>query len=115
MLLRTQPPDVPVPLYLAAIGLNGWACAMRAGDGVATVWSETLPERRLKFMSDRVIPAAVLIPFAQTRTDFFAHRVTTLDALQQRVVALEAAGFDEVIVAYADMADLQTAAQLVST
>jgi hypothetical protein len=35
--------------------------------------------------------------------------------LQERVRALEAAGFDEVIVAYAEMADLQTAAQLVST
>jgi hypothetical protein len=88
---------------------------MRVGDGVATVWSETLPETRLKFMSDRVIPSAVLIPFAQIRTDFFPRRVTTLEDLQQRVVALEAAGFDEVIVAYADMADLLTAAQLVST
>jgi alkanesulfonate monooxygenase SsuD/methylene tetrahydromethanopterin reductase-like flavin-dependent oxidoreductase (luciferase family) len=115
MLLRTQPPDVPVPLYLAAIGPSGWASAMRVGDGVATVWSETLPETRLQLMSDRVIPSAVLIPFAQTRTDFFARRVTTLDALRQRVVVLEAAGFDEVIVAYADLADLQAAAQLVST
>jgi hypothetical protein len=104
-----------VPLYLAAIGPDSWASAMRVGDGVATVWSDALPETRLQFMSDRVIPSAVLMPFAQTRTDFFARRVTTLEALQQRVAALEAAGFDEVIVAYADMADLQTAAQLVST
>jgi alkanesulfonate monooxygenase SsuD/methylene tetrahydromethanopterin reductase-like flavin-dependent oxidoreductase (luciferase family) len=115
MLLRTQPPDVPVPLYLAAIGPNGWDSAMRVGDGVATVWSDALPETRRKFMAERLIPSAVLIPFAQSRTDFFARRVTTLEELQERVGALEAAGFDEVIVAYAEMADLQTAAQLVST
>jgi alkanesulfonate monooxygenase SsuD/methylene tetrahydromethanopterin reductase-like flavin-dependent oxidoreductase (luciferase family) len=115
MLLRTQPPDVPVPLYLAAMGPSGWASAMRVGDGVATVWSEALAETRLKFMAERVIPSAVLIPFAQSRPDFFARCVSTLDQLEQRVEGLEAAGFDEVIVAYAEMADLRTAAQLVST
>lgn len=115
MLLRTQPPDVPVPLYLAAIGSNGWANAMRVGDGVATVWSDAVAATRQQFMAERVIPSAVLIPFAQARTDFFARRVSTLDVLQQRVGVLEAAGFDEVIVAYADLTDLQTAAQLVQT
>jgi len=69
----------------------------------------------VQFMGERVIPSAVLIPFAQSRADFFSRRVTTLDELQQRVGVLEAAGFDEIIVAYAEMADLQTAAQLVST
>ncbi|WP_089945069.1 LLM class flavin-dependent oxidoreductase [Candidatus Entotheonella palauensis] len=115
MLLRTQPPHVPVPLYLAAIGPNGWASAMRVGDGVATVWGEALAETRLKFMAERVIPSAVLIPFAQSRTDFFARRVSTLEDLQQRVEVLDTAGFDEVIVAYAEMADLRTAAQLVQS
>lgn len=115
MLLRTPPPEVAVPLYLAAIGPNGWASAMRVGDGVATVWRDALAETRLTFMAERVIPSAVLIPFAQSRTDFFARRVSTLDELQRRVRALEAGGFDEVIVAYAEMADLQTAAQLVQS
>ena len=115
MLLRTQPPEVPVPLYLAAIGPGGWTSAMKVGDGVATVWSDGLAETRLKFMAERVIPSAVLIPFAQSRTDFFARRVSTLEELQQRVEVLEAAGFDEVIVAYAEMADLRTAAQLVQS
>lgn len=113
MLLRTPPPDVPVPLYLAAIGPNGWASAMRVGDGVATVWSDQLAETRQQYMADRTIPSAVLIPFAQSRTDFFARRVDTLAELQRRVAVLEAAGFDEVIIAYADMADLQTAAELI--
>jgi alkanesulfonate monooxygenase SsuD/methylene tetrahydromethanopterin reductase-like flavin-dependent oxidoreductase (luciferase family) len=115
MLLRTLPPEVPVPLYLAAIGPNSWASAMRVGDGVATVWRDALAETRLTFMAERVIPSAVLIPFAQSRTDFFARCASTLEDLQQRVGLLEAGGFDEVIVAYAEMADLQTAAQLVTS
>lgn len=115
MLLRTSPPEIPVPLYLAAIGPSGWASAMQVGDGVATVWSDELAEMRLTFMAERVIPSTVLIPFAQSRSDFFARRVSTLKELQQRVGVLEADGFDEVIVAYADMADLQTAAQLIQS
>jgi len=99
----------------AAMGPSGWASAMRVGDGVATVWREALAETRLKFMAERVIPSAVLIPFAQSRPDFFARCIATLEQLEQRVEVLEAAGFDEVIVAYAEMADLRTAAQLVST
>ena len=102
-----------MPLYLAAIGPNGWASAMRVGDGVATVWGDQLAETRRQHMAERVIPSAVLIPFAQSRTDFFARRVDTLAELQRRVSVLEAAGFDEVIVAYAEMADLQTAAELI--
>lgn len=88
---------------------------MQVGDGVATVWSDALAETRLKFMAERVIPAAVLMPFAQSRTDFFARRISALKELQQRVGTLEVGGFDEVIVAYAEMADLRTGAQLVST
>ena len=38
--------------------------------------------------------------------------LTTLAALKDRVAVLEAAGFDEVIVAYADRADLEAAARL---
>jgi alkanesulfonate monooxygenase SsuD/methylene tetrahydromethanopterin reductase-like flavin-dependent oxidoreductase (luciferase family) len=112
MLLRTQPPETAVPIYLAAIGPNGWSNAMRLADGVATVWHEQLAATRQQFMAERVLPVAVLIPFAQARTDFFARRVTSLDELRQRVTTLEVAGFDEVIVAYADLADLETAAEL---
>ena len=114
MLLRTHPPETAVPIYLAAIGPNGWASAMRVADGVATVWSDKLAETRQQFMADRALPVAVMIPFAQSRTDFFARRVSSLDELRQRVSALDAAGFDEVIVAYAELADLETAAQLIA-
>lgn len=114
MLLRTRPPATPVPLYLAAIGPSGWDTAVRVADGVATFWSDAVAATRQQFMTDHVLPTAVMIPFAQTRTDFFARRVTSLDELRQRVTRLEAAGFDEVIVAYADVADLDTAARLLT-
>jgi alkanesulfonate monooxygenase SsuD/methylene tetrahydromethanopterin reductase-like flavin-dependent oxidoreductase (luciferase family) len=114
MLLRTRPPETPVPLYLAAIGPGGWSTAVRVADGVATVWSDTVVATRQQFMTTRLLPTAVMIPFAQTRTDFFARRVTSLDELRQRVATLDAAGFDEVIVAYADLADLHTAAKLLA-
>ena len=114
MLLRTKPPETPVPIYLAAIGPNGWASAMRVADGVATVWSDTVGEMRRQHMGERQLPAAAMIPFAQTRSDFFARRVASFDELRRRVDHLDAAGFDEVIVAYAELTDLEMAARLVS-
>jgi alkanesulfonate monooxygenase SsuD/methylene tetrahydromethanopterin reductase-like flavin-dependent oxidoreductase (luciferase family) len=113
MLLRTVPPDTPVPIFLAAIGPAGWESAMRVADGIATVWSDTLAATRQRCMVERTLPTAVLIPFAQTRTDFFTRPVASFAELQRRVMVLAAAGFDEVIVAYADLADLDTAARLV--
>ena len=112
MLLRTLPLPTPVPIYLAAIGPGGWANAIRLADGIATVWSDTLAETRRHWMAERTLPTAVLIPFAQGQADFFSRPVRSLTELQQRAAALEAAGFDEVIVAYADLADLEAAAQL---
>jgi alkanesulfonate monooxygenase SsuD/methylene tetrahydromethanopterin reductase-like flavin-dependent oxidoreductase (luciferase family) len=114
MLLRTLPPDTPVPIFLAAIGPGGWQQAMRMADGIATVWSDALAATRQQWMTERILPTAVLIPFAQTRTDFFARRVSSLDELRQRIAMLETAGFDEVIVAYADRDDLEAVAQLIS-
>jgi hypothetical protein len=101
-----------VPIFLAAIGLSGWESAIRLADGVATVWSDILAETRRYWMAKRRLPTAVLTPFAQTRADFLARPVTTLTELQQRVAMLDAAGFDEVIVAYADRVDLDTAVRL---
>lgn len=111
--LRTRPPDMPVSIYLAAIGPASWESAGRVADGVATFWSDSLTETRKKFMTERTLPVAVLIPFAQSKTDFFEGQVKSLDELRDRVKTLEKEGFDEVIVAYGDMKDLETAAQLI--
>jgi alkanesulfonate monooxygenase SsuD/methylene tetrahydromethanopterin reductase-like flavin-dependent oxidoreductase (luciferase family) len=113
MLLRTVPPETPVPIFLAAIGPAGWESAMRVADGIATVWGDMLAATRQHWMAERTLPTAVLIPFAQTRTDFFTRPVASLAELQRRVMVLETARFDEVIVAYADLADLDAAARLV--
>jgi alkanesulfonate monooxygenase SsuD/methylene tetrahydromethanopterin reductase-like flavin-dependent oxidoreductase (luciferase family) len=112
MKLRTQPPDKPVPIYLAAVGPAGWDNAIRVADGVATFYSDKIAETRQQFMTERIIPVAVLIPFSLSRTDFFESRVTSIDELRERVAILEETGFDEVIVAYGDIKDLETAAQL---
>jgi len=114
MLLRTRPPATTVPIFVAAIGPSGWATAKRVADGIATVWSDTLLETRQQWMVEHPLPIAVMIQFAQTHSDFFSRRVTDLDELRQRIARLDAAGFDEVIVAYADQADLATAAHLLA-
>jgi hypothetical protein len=102
-----------VPIFLAAIGPAGWESAMRIADGIATVWGDMLATTRQRWMVERTLPTAVLIPFAQTRPDFFTRPVASLAELERRVMVLETAGFDEVIVAYADLADLDAAARLV--
>jgi alkanesulfonate monooxygenase SsuD/methylene tetrahydromethanopterin reductase-like flavin-dependent oxidoreductase (luciferase family) len=113
MLLRTVPPESPVPIFLAAIGPAAWESALRVADGIATVWGETLAATRQRYLVERTLPTAVLIPFAQTRADFFPRPVASLAELQRRVTVLEAAAFDEVIIAYADLDDLHAAARLV--
>jgi hypothetical protein len=112
MLLRTVPPETPVPIVLAAISPASWESALRVADGIVTVWSDTLAEMCQRWLTEHTLPMAVLIPFAQRRADFFMRPVSTLTELQRRVATLEAAGCDEIIVAYADLADLDTAARL---
>jgi|GEM_PF-1573619 len=111
---RVPPPRTPVPLYVAAIGPSGWDCAVRTADGVATMWSDTLVQTRTQHTGQRSLPVAVLIPFARSRSDFFPNRVASLEELRQKVSMLEQDGFDEVIVAYADMGDLEAASLLVA-
>ena len=113
MKLRTTPPDAPVPIYLAAVGPGACYTAVRIADGIATFWTDSLEEMRKKHMTERTLPVAVLIPFAQSRKDFFQGLVSSLDEMKRRVAFLEQAGFDEVIVAYGDIKDLETAAQLI--
>jgi alkanesulfonate monooxygenase SsuD/methylene tetrahydromethanopterin reductase-like flavin-dependent oxidoreductase (luciferase family) len=112
MLLRTQSPETPVPLYMAAIGPASWQTALLVADGIATVWHDSLAATRQRWLAERTLPTAVLIPFAQSRDDFFARRVSSVSELQERVAQLDEAGFDEVIVAYADLEDLHAAARL---
>ena len=110
MRLRTPAPVAPVLLYLAAIGLPSWEAALRVADGVATIWSDEVAQNRQKVMADRALPTAALIPFSLTKSDFFEHRATSVEELEERIAVLEGEGVDEVIIAYADLDDLEAAA-----
>jgi hypothetical protein len=115
MRIRTLPPDKHVPIYLAAISRSSWDDAMQVADGVATIWSEETAEIRAHVMTKKTLPTAALIPFSLSDKDFLEawHRVSSLSELQQQVDKLKEAGIDEVIIAYREIADLQTAARLI--
>ena len=113
MRLRTLPPDSPVPIYLAAIGPASWETASRVADGVATIWDVRMVENRRRTMAKRRIPTAALLPFSLSRGDFFDRRASSLGELREQIETLEKAEFDEAIVAYGELSDLEAAAQLV--
>lgn len=110
--LRTPPVQPPVPLYLAAMGPESWEAAFRAADGVATIWSDEAARIRSRVMAERSLPTAALIPFSVSQDPFFQNKADSLDALEERVNAAKAANFDEVIIAYRDLADLEAASEI---
>ncbi len=114
--IRTLPPEKAVPIYLAAISPSSWETAMRVADGVATIFSDDLAEIRARVMVEKTLPTAALIPFSLSQEDFLEgwNRVSSLNELQECIEKLKAAGIDEVIVAYREMADLETAARLIN-
>jgi hypothetical protein len=111
--LRVPAPANPVPVYMAAIGADSWKTASETADGIETVWHDKTVEIRRQVMTEHIFPTAVMMPFSLSRTDFFDHRMTSVAELQDRIFLLEEAGFDEAIVAYAEMADLEAAADLI--
>jgi len=113
MLLRTKPPEKAVPIYLAAIGPASWDTALRVADGVATFWSGMAVENRKRAMATRTIPTAALVPFSVAPGEFFGKKIDSVDELGDQVHAMDEAGFDEVIVAYRDLPDLEIAARLI--
>jgi len=112
MLLRTRPPREKVPLYLAAIGPASWDTAVRVADGIATFWNKFAVENHKRAASVRSIPTAALIPFSASPGEFFGEKVDSIDALREQIAVMDVAGFDEVIIAYRDLGDLNAAAQL---
>jgi alkanesulfonate monooxygenase SsuD/methylene tetrahydromethanopterin reductase-like flavin-dependent oxidoreductase (luciferase family) len=113
MQLRTTPPKKPVPFFLAAIGPPSWEVALRIADGIATIWNPRSAETRAGALGDRTdYPTAALVPFSQKRDDFFPQRLSSLEELREQTAAMSEAGFDEIIIAYADIKDLETAAKL---
>lgn len=113
--IRTLPPDKDIPIYLAAISPSSWETAMRVADGVATIFSDDIAEIHARVMAEKTLPTAALIPFSLSQEDFLEgwKRVSSLDELQECIEKLKAAGIDELIVAYREMADLETVAGLI--
>lgn len=111
--LRAPVPDPPVPIYLAAVGPASWETAVRAADGVVTFFSPTVSETRAQYMAKLNLPCAALIPFALNPPNkFFAQGVKSVGELKERTDILEQGGFDEVIIGYADQADIDAAADM---
>jgi alkanesulfonate monooxygenase SsuD/methylene tetrahydromethanopterin reductase-like flavin-dependent oxidoreductase (luciferase family) len=115
--IRLLPPDKNVPIYLAAMSAASWKTALRVADGVATIFNEEMVDIRNQVMSTKTLPIAALIPFSLSHEDFFEgwNRTHSLEELQERVQKMEAAGIEEVIVAYREIADLQEAARLIKS
>jgi len=105
--LRMDPPEKKIPIYLAAVGPSGWEKAARLADGVSTIWGENIKESRQRSLNRKPLPVAVLVPFSLTRPDFFPNQVQSGELLARRVAEMEEAGFDEIIIAYGDMKDLE--------
>ena len=112
--LRTQPPDTPVPLYLAAIGPDSWAAAVRVSDGITTFWNDFAIENHQRVMANSTLPTAALVPFSLSPEEFFGKKVRSLEDLRKQVETMENVGFDEAIIAYRDTTDLEIAAELIT-
>jgi hypothetical protein len=113
MRIRVAAPAKPVPIYMAAIGLDTWRSALHVADGIETIWhDQTIPTHRAA-MAECLLPASVLIPFSVSHDRFFENRAASVAELQHRISLLEEAGFDEAIIAYGDMADMEAAATLI--
>lgn len=111
--LRTLPPDTAVPIYYAATGPAGWEVAVRVSDGITTFWDRYAAENRKQWMPDGTLPTSALVPFSLSPEEFFGKKIGSLEDLKVQIEAIEAAGYDEAIIAYRDMADLETAAKLI--
>ncbi len=110
--LRTLPPKERVPIFLAAMSPDSWETAMRAADGVATIWSEQTAEIKHRIMAGRFLPTAALIPFSVSKEAFFPQKAGSLEELVEIVNAINRAKFDEVIIAYRDIQDLEIAEKI---
>ena len=113
MRIRIIPRKNGVPIYLAAVSPDSWETAMRVADGVATFWNEGMVDTRQKVMADNSLPTAALVPFTLSPEGIFGNKTISVDELGACVEAMEEAGIEEMMVAYRDLADLETVARLI--
>jgi len=104
--LRITPPVNKIPFYQAVISASGWEDASRTADGISTIWNEKIMERRDRYLAHNPLPVSVLIPFS-LKAGFWPNQVQSGPELIARINELEEASFDEVIIAYGDLTDLE--------
>ena len=106
ILLRTLPATKSIPIYLAAVGEPSWQLAAKIADGVSTFFTEDLLAKKQRFLTGNAIPLAVLVPFSVKKKDFFPEALNSPEKLTSMVEQLEGWGISELIIAYADLEDL---------
>jgi hypothetical protein len=100
-------PKTSVPILLAVAGSKIGERAIARADGITTFWSDQGVRLHQEMKALRAIHTAALIPFSLTRTSFFPNTVTSLVHLERELIRMEQDGFDEAIIAYGEMGDLE--------
>jgi hypothetical protein len=95
------------------VGPKGWESALAAADGVVTFWNEEAASNRKITVSRKKIHTAAMVPFTLSGQAFFGQTLNSLEALKKQIQRMEEAGFDEAIIAYRDMEDLEAAGGLI--
>lgn len=108
MLLRTLPAARAIPIYLAAVGEPSWQMAAHIADGVSTFFTDDLLAKKQRFLSGSTLPVAVLVPFSVKKKDFFPQALNSPETLAGVVEKLDGWGISEIIIAYADLEDVET-------
>ena len=114
MRLRTQPCSASIPIYLAAVSEGSWEVAKRVADGISTHMTQDLQAKKAKILGSKDMPVAVLVPFSVKRKDFFRQALNSPEALAKTIEQLESWGIDELILAYADLEDLDALSPLLN-
>ena len=105
--LRTLPPEVPVPIYLAATSPGAWRTALSAADGANTFWSPETAEFAQQARSKKDFHTAAMVPFTLSEKAAFRNTIKSLENLKGEIKQIQAAGFDEAIIAYSDAVDIE--------
>lgn len=114
MLLRTQPCSKAIPVYLAAVSESSWQLATKVADGISTFITDDLETKKEKLSQGKNLPVAVLVPFSVKRKDFFRHALNSPEKLAKTIEQLESWGIDELILAYADLEDVEALSSVLS-
>lgn len=104
--LRAIPPEVPIPIYLAAVSPASWETAVRVADGAVTFWNDEIVKTRRQAMQERSIPTAALVGYTLSEEGILGQKSLTQDDLYRCFQAMAEEGIDEIMIGYRDLEDL---------